>query len=68
MFASQGFADLVYFEGTRQHACVDGDGFSLQHIAEDIVSCSNFVRGTCCGHDRCSSHPIRDDPNGLYVS
>lgn len=68
VFASEGFADLVYFAGNRPHACVDYEGFSLEHIAEDIVTCQNFVRGTCCGHDRCSSHRIRDDPSGLYRS
>lgn len=53
VFAAAGFADIVHFDGGKPHACVDGEGFSLKHIAQNIIGCDNFVRGTCCGHDRC---------------
>lgn len=52
IYAAPGYADIVYFEG-RPNSCVDGEGFSLSNVPQNVVGCGNGVRGRCCGRDRC---------------
>lgn len=51
--AAPGYADLVSFDGGKHYQCVDSGGFDLTHIRQNVISCSNGVRGSCCGYDRC---------------
>ncbi|KAJ6781863.1 hypothetical protein PWT90_06520 [Aphanocladium album] len=53
VFAAEGYADIVYFDGGKHYQCADHEGFSLKHIKQNVIACSNGVRGKCCGTERC---------------
>lgn len=52
IYAADGFADIVYFDG-RPSSCVDSVGFSLYDVPQNVIGCANGVRGKCCGRHRC---------------
>lgn len=53
VYAAPGFADIVYFDGGKHYQCADSAGFNLAKIPQNIIGCSNGVRGRCCGTERC---------------